>query len=86
MSAVPGLPLLLCLGPRRREGGEDNEVSEFQDTAPPEIAPEESSGQTSKQITPDIWAEVRVLKDMVVELKVELRYMKARVKDHQRIS
>uniref|UniRef100_A0A8C4HK24 C1q domain-containing protein n=1 Tax=Dicentrarchus labrax TaxID=13489 RepID=A0A8C4HK24_DICLA len=44
---------------------------------------EESSEQTTKQTTPDIWVEVRALRDMVVELKVELRNMEARVKDSE---
>ncbi|XP_059181677.1 heavy metal-binding protein HIP-like [Centropristis striata] len=39
--------------------------------------------ETTKQITPDIWAEVRALRDMVVELKVELRNVEATVKDSE---
>ncbi|XP_059182160.1 heavy metal-binding protein HIP-like [Centropristis striata] len=39
--------------------------------------------ETTKQATPDIWAEVRALRDMVVELKVELRNVEATVKDSE---
>ncbi|XP_059181501.1 heavy metal-binding protein HIP-like [Centropristis striata] len=39
--------------------------------------------ETTKQTTPDIWAEVRALRDMVVELKVELRNVEATVKDSE---
>ncbi|XP_059186066.1 complement C1q-like protein 2 [Centropristis striata] len=48
-----------------------------------EKAGEESAEQTTKQTTPDIWAEVRALRDMVVELKVEQRNMEARVTDSE---
>ncbi|XP_028440139.1 uncharacterized protein LOC114559595 [Perca flavescens] len=41
---------------------------------------DEQTEQTTKQTTPDIWAEVRAVRDMVVELQVELRNMEARVK------
>ena len=48
---------------------------------------EEWTKQTTEQTTPDIWAEVRALRDMVVtlevELKVELRNMEARVKESE---
>ncbi|KAL7390127.1 hypothetical protein ABVT39_015528 [Epinephelus coioides] len=49
--------------------GQVGEISEFQETAPRDAA-EESAESTTKQTTPDIWAEVRALRDMVVELKV----------------
>ena len=39
---------------------------------------EEWTKQTTEQTTPDIWAEVKPMRDMVVELKVELRNMEAR--------
>uniref|UniRef100_A0A8C4H6D6 C1q domain-containing protein n=1 Tax=Dicentrarchus labrax TaxID=13489 RepID=A0A8C4H6D6_DICLA len=76
MRVVLGLLLLLlglCGSGAQGEGGGLDEVG----------AVEESSEQTTKQTTPDIWAEVRALRDMVVELKVELRNMEARVKDSE---
>ncbi|KAL7389866.1 hypothetical protein ABVT39_011259 [Epinephelus coioides] len=88
MRVVVGLLLLLlalCGSGAQEEGGglgQVGEISEFQETAPRDAA-EESSKQTTEQTTPDIWAEVRALRDMVVELKVELRNMETRVKDSE---
>ncbi|XP_038563485.1 heavy metal-binding protein HIP-like isoform X1 [Micropterus salmoides] len=85
---VFGLLLLLfglCGSGAHGEGGglgEVGEISQFQKTAPRD-ADEESTKQTTEQTTTDIWGEVRALRDMVVELKVELRNMKARVKDSE---
>ncbi|XP_059214581.1 complement C1q-like protein 2 [Centropristis striata] len=39
--------------------------------------------ETTKTTAPDIWAEVRALRDMVVELKVELRNVQAAVTDSE---
>ncbi|XP_059214127.1 complement C1q-like protein 2 [Centropristis striata] len=39
--------------------------------------------ETTKTTTADIWAEVRALRDMVVELKVELRNVQAAVTDSE---
>ncbi|XP_049896802.1 cingulin-like isoform X17 [Epinephelus moara] len=75
MRVVVGLLLLLlalCGSGAQGEGGglgQVGEISEFQETAPRDAA-EESAESTTKQTTPDIWAEVRALRDMVVELKV----------------
>ncbi|XP_033490154.1 uncharacterized protein LOC117261770 [Epinephelus lanceolatus] len=88
MRVVVGLLLLLlalCGSGAQGEGGglgQVGEISEFEETAPRDAA-EESSKQTTEQTTPDIWAEVRALRDMVVELKVELRNTEARVKDSE---
>ncbi|XP_070772799.1 uncharacterized protein [Enoplosus armatus] len=85
MRVVLGLLLLLlglCASVAQGEGGGLGEVSEFQKTAQRD-AVEESIKQTAKQTNPDIWAEVRALRNMVVELKVELRNMEARVKDSE---
>ncbi|XP_049448444.1 heavy metal-binding protein HIP-like isoform X1 [Epinephelus fuscoguttatus] len=88
MRVVVGLLLLLlalCGSGAQGEGGglgQVGEISQFQETAPRDAA-EESTKQTTEQTTPDIWAEVRALRDMVVELKVELRNMEARVKDSE---
>ncbi|CAJ1063783.1 heavy metal-binding protein HIP-like [Xyrichtys novacula] len=38
---------------------------------------------TSKQTTPDIWVEVRALRDMVVELKVQLSALEDKVKESE---
>ncbi|XP_078028638.1 uncharacterized protein LOC144464688 isoform X2 [Epinephelus lanceolatus] len=88
MRVVDGLLLLLLAlsgsGAQGEGGGlgQVGEISEFQETAPRDAA-EESAESTTEQTTPDIWAEVRALRDMVVELKVELRNMEARVKDSE---
>nr|XP_046267453.1 uncharacterized protein LOC124071064 [Scatophagus argus] len=79
------LLLTLCGSGVQAEGGglgEVGELSEFQKTTPRGAA-EESTEQTAEQTTPDIWAEVRTLRDMVVELKVELGNLEARVEDSE---
>ncbi|XP_074478220.1 uncharacterized protein LOC141759779 [Sebastes fasciatus] len=42
-----------------------------------ELQGDQSSSQTS--ITPDIWAELKELRDMAIEQKVELRYSKSKI-------
>ncbi|XP_044079549.1 uncharacterized protein LOC122888773 [Siniperca chuatsi] len=77
---VAGLLLLLLglcgSGAQGEDGGlgEVGEISQFQKTAPRD-AVEESTEQTTKQTTPDIWVEVRALRDMVVELKVHVQLL-----------
>ncbi|XP_059207926.1 multimerin-2-like [Centropristis striata] len=75
MRAVGLLLLLLALCGSGAQG-------ELQEMARTDEA-EEPTEQTTKQTTPDIWAEVRALRDMVVELKVELRNVHAAVKDSE---
>ncbi|KAL7390582.1 hypothetical protein ABVT39_023882 [Epinephelus coioides] len=89
MRVVVGLLLLLllalCGSGAQGEGGglgQVGEISEFEETSSRDAA-EKSAESTTKQTTPDIWAEVRALRDMVVELKVELRNMEATVKDSE---
>ncbi|KAE8287378.1 hypothetical protein D5F01_LYC13417 [Larimichthys crocea] len=88
MRVVLGLQLVLlglCGSGAQGEGGglsEVVELSEFQKTDPRD-AVEEASEQTTEQTYTDIWAEVRALRDMVVELKVELKNMESRVKDSE---
>nr|XP_033490134.1 heavy metal-binding protein HIP-like isoform X3 [Epinephelus lanceolatus] len=87
MRVVVGLLLLLlalCGSGAQGKGGGLRQVGEIGqlETAPRDAA-EESAESTTEQTTPDIWAEVRALRDMVVELKVELRNMEARVKDSE---
>ncbi|XP_028452159.1 uncharacterized protein LOC114567304 [Perca flavescens] len=75
MRVVLGLLLLLlglCGSGAQGSGGglgEVGDLNEFHETAPRD-AGEESTERITKQTTPDIWAEVRELRDMVVELKV----------------
>lgn len=79
------LLLSLCGPGARGEGGglgQAGEISDVQKTAPRDAA-EESTEQTPKQTTLDIWAEVRALRDMVVKLQVELWTMAARVKESE---
>ncbi|XP_059197174.1 heavy metal-binding protein HIP-like [Centropristis striata] len=75
MRAVGLLLLLLALCGSGAQG-------ELQETALRDPA-EEPTEQTTKQTVPDIWAEVRALRDMVVELKVELRNMQVAVTDSE---
>ncbi|KAL7390728.1 hypothetical protein ABVT39_026455 [Epinephelus coioides] len=89
MRVVVGLLLLLllalCGSGAQGEGGglgQVGEISEFQETAPRDAA-EESTEQTTEQTTPDIWAEVRALRDMVVELKVFVELLQRENSDLQ---
>lgn len=88
MRVVPGLLLVLlglCGSGAQGEGGglsEVGELSEFQKTDPRD-AVEESSEQTTEKTYTDIWAEVRALRDMVVELKVEQKNMESRLMDSE---
>ncbi|XP_032389660.1 complement C1q-like protein 2 [Etheostoma spectabile] len=83
MRAVLGL-LLLLLGLCGSGGGlvEVGEINEVQETAPRD-AVEEKTEQSTKPTTPDIWAEVRALRDMVVELKVYVDILKRENSDLQ---
>ncbi|XP_074466240.1 uncharacterized protein LOC141752310 [Sebastes fasciatus] len=75
MRVVVGLLLLLlglCGSGAQGDGGglgEVGEIREFQETVPRD-AVEELTEQTTNQTTPDIWAEVRAVRDMVVKLEV----------------
>ncbi|XP_037604844.1 heavy metal-binding protein HIP-like isoform X2 [Sebastes umbrosus] len=75
MRVVVGLLLLLlglCGSGAQGDGGglgEVGEIREFQETAPRD-AVEELTEQTTKPTTPDIWAEVRAVRDMVVKLEL----------------
>ncbi|XP_054482486.1 uncharacterized protein LOC129114009 [Anoplopoma fimbria] len=76
------LPLLLVLLSQCGSGaqgedeglGEVGAIREFRETAPRDTA-EESIEQTTKPTTPDIWAEVRALRDMVLELRVHVQLL-----------
>ncbi|XP_031713198.1 collagen alpha-1(X) chain-like [Anarrhichthys ocellatus] len=78
MRLVRGLLLVLLslCGPGARGEGfaKVGEIREFQETAPGDTA-DESIGLTTKQTTPDIWAEVRALRHMVVVLRVHLQLL-----------
>uniref|UniRef100_A0A3Q3W4C6 C1q domain-containing protein n=1 Tax=Mola mola TaxID=94237 RepID=A0A3Q3W4C6_MOLML len=76
------LLLSLSLRGSGAQGGltKASEITEVQ-KAPPRDAAEELTQQTLRQTTPDIWAEVRALRDRVVELRVELRIMTERMKE-----
>ncbi|XP_039632724.1 uncharacterized protein LOC120543647 isoform X2 [Perca fluviatilis] len=88
MRVVLGLLLLLLglcgSGAQGERGGlgEVGDINEFQETAPSN-AGEESTERTTKQTTPDIWAEVRELRDMVVELKVYVAMLQRENSDLQ---
>ncbi|XP_071394382.1 complement C1q-like protein 2 [Centroberyx affinis] len=88
MRGALGLLLLLlavCGSGAQEEGGGGGQVgevrgSEFQKKSQRDVA-EESTEQSIA--TPDIWAEVKALRDMVVEQRVELRNMEARVESSE---
>lgn len=78
MKVVHGLLLLLCLC---RVRGQDLDVGLLSSDVPKTA--DDPAAQASKQAVPDTWAEVRALRDMVVELKVQVRSMEARVKESE---
>ncbi|XP_034745161.1 uncharacterized protein LOC117955099 isoform X4 [Etheostoma cragini] len=88
MRVALGLLLLLLglcgSGAQREEGGlgEVGEINEVQVTAPRD-AVEEKTEQSTKQTVPDIWAEVRALRDMLVELKVYVEILQRENSDLQ---
>lgn len=73
------LGLLVLLLSQGRGHGQADEIGEVQKAARKDAA-EEPTEETTKQPPPDIWAEVRALRDMVVELG----NMKATVKESER--
>ncbi|XP_059208113.1 uncharacterized protein LOC131986988 [Centropristis striata] len=75
MRAVGLLLLLLALCGSGAQG-------ELQEKASTDAA-EEPTQQTTKQTTPDIWAEVRALRDMVVELNLHMELLQRENSDMQ---
>ncbi|XP_030293628.1 complement C1q-like protein 2 isoform X3 [Sparus aurata] len=78
MRAVVGLLLLLlglCGSGAQGEAGGLGEVAETNQNTDPKHAAEESTKQTTKQTYPDIWTELRALRDMVVELNVHVELL-----------
>ncbi|XP_067338994.1 uncharacterized protein [Channa argus] len=86
--SLPMLFVLLCLlvpwgcVVRANEGGESQLVNFLENkmqTLDPDTRADQSTEQ--KNTTLDIWMELRMLRDMVVEQKVEMRHMEARLKE-----
>uniref|UniRef100_A0A671X0L4 C1q domain-containing protein n=1 Tax=Sparus aurata TaxID=8175 RepID=A0A671X0L4_SPAAU len=78
MRVVVGLLLLLlglCGSGAQGEAGGLGEVAEINQNTDPKDAAEESTEQTTKQTYPDIWTELRALRDMVVELNVHMELL-----------
>uniref|UniRef100_A0A671X2Q0 C1q domain-containing protein n=1 Tax=Sparus aurata TaxID=8175 RepID=A0A671X2Q0_SPAAU len=78
MRVVVGLLLLLlglCGSGAQGEAGGLGEVAEINQNTDPKHAAEESTEQTTKQTTCDIWTELRALRDMVVEQKVHMELL-----------
>ncbi|XP_071333659.1 uncharacterized protein [Trachinotus anak] len=80
--------LLLCfsvswaLEVQASEGGE-TKLHDFLPNKKQTLDPDTTADQVTDQsnTTPDIWAELRMLRDMVVEQKVELKNMEARLRE-----
>ena len=78
MRVVVGLLLLLlglCGSGAQGEAGGLGEVAEINQNTDPKDAAEESTEQITKQTYPDIWTELRALRDMVVELNVHMELL-----------
>ncbi|XP_059189697.1 complement C1q-like protein 2 [Centropristis striata] len=75
MRAVGLLLLLLALCGSGAQG-------ELQETAPTNAA-KEPTEQTTKQTTPDIWAEVKALRDMVVKLDLQVELQQGEISELQ---
>uniref|UniRef100_A0A671WU11 Cerebellin 17 n=1 Tax=Sparus aurata TaxID=8175 RepID=A0A671WU11_SPAAU len=86
MRVVVGLLLLLlglCGSGAQGEAGGLGEVAEINQNTDPKHAAEESTEQTTKQTTCDIWTELRALRDMVVELNVHVELLQRENSDLQ---
>ncbi|XP_030293630.1 complement C1q-like protein 2 [Sparus aurata] len=86
MRVVVGLLLLLlglCGSGAQGEAGGLGEVAEINNNTDPKDAAEKLSKQTTKHIYPDIWTELRALRDMVVELNVHVELLQRENSDLQ---
>ncbi|XP_036975642.1 uncharacterized protein LOC119031335 isoform X3 [Acanthopagrus latus] len=78
MRVVAGLLLLLlglCGSGAQGEAGGLGEVAEINQNTDPKHPAEESTQQSTKQTDPDVWTELRALRDMVVELNVQVELL-----------
>ncbi|XP_036975652.1 uncharacterized protein LOC119031342 isoform X2 [Acanthopagrus latus] len=78
MRVVAGLLLLLlglCGSGAQGEAGGLGEVAEINQNPDPKHPAEESTQQSTKQTDPDVWTELRALRDMVVEQKVHMELL-----------
>ncbi|KAM8742326.1 uncharacterized protein AB9X84_019426 isoform 1-T1 [Acanthopagrus schlegelii] len=78
MRVVAGLLLLLlglCGSGAQGEAGGLGEVAEINQNPDPKHPAEESTQQSTKQTTCDVWTELRALRDMVVEQKVHMELL-----------
>lgn len=79
------LVLILCYLCRAQTPNINNDISvqaaESEEERAQTLRPttEAEGGQQAQELQSDIWAELRYLRDMVVEQKVELRHLTARV-------
>ncbi|KAM8742331.1 complement C1q-like protein 2 [Acanthopagrus schlegelii] len=86
MRVVAGLLLLLlglCGSGAQGEAGGLGEVAEINQNTDPKHPAEESTQQSTKQTAPDIWTELRALRDMVVEQKVHMELLQRENSDLQ---
>ena len=78
MRVVAGLLLLLlglCGSGAQGEAGGLGEVAEINQNTDPKHPAEESTQQSTKQTDPDVWTELRALRDMVVEQQVHMELL-----------
>ncbi|KAM8742520.1 uncharacterized protein AB9X84_019559 isoform 8-T8 [Acanthopagrus schlegelii] len=78
MRVVAGLLLLLlglCGSGAQGEAGGLGEVAEINQNTDPKHPAEESTQQSTKQTTCDVWTELRALRDMVVEQQVHMELL-----------
>ncbi|KAM8742517.1 uncharacterized protein AB9X84_019559 isoform 5-T5 [Acanthopagrus schlegelii] len=78
MRVVAGLLLLLlglCGSGAQGEAGGLGEVAEINQNPDPKHPAEESTQQSTKQTYPDVWTELRALRDMVVEQQVHMELL-----------
>ncbi|KAM8742330.1 complement C1q-like protein 2 [Acanthopagrus schlegelii] len=86
MRVVAGLLLLLlglCGSGAQGEAGGLGEVAEINQNTDPKHPAEESTQQSTKQTAPDVWTELRALRDMVVEQKVHMELLQRENSDLQ---
>ncbi|XP_042265849.1 uncharacterized protein LOC121896183 [Thunnus maccoyii] len=79
MKTFLALLLLCCLCRAQKDSSGNNVLLQAPNVDSKEGVAETQEPRTEAEVQADIWAELRDLRDMVVEQKVELRHLTARV-------
>uniref|UniRef100_A0A6Q2YZ45 C1q domain-containing protein n=1 Tax=Esox lucius TaxID=8010 RepID=A0A6Q2YZ45_ESOLU len=86
-AAITQLVVLFCLsgtGAQGEIGGGIESLIQSKGTETEDTTHKVMRRQTTSSSTPDVWTELKEVRDMVGELRVELRSMEARLKDKEK--